>query len=101
MGIYQIRGVVYYAVLQNGSKVAINSIKSTDDRLLKSKYLQKFGGENQYTKYCPDHIELITDSDFDISLTDREQLKLDEISKNNNVTSHGWYDVASSGTSHF
>lgn len=41
MGIFQNRGVEYHVVLDSGKHIPINCIASTDDRLVKSRYLQK------------------------------------------------------------
>ena len=97
MGIFKERGVVYYVVLCSGEHISINTMELTDERLKSSQYLKRKGGRQAYVDYhAKDHVEPITDSDFDISLSDLEQLKLQEVLRGaKDVKMHGWFDVQS------
>ena len=94
MGIYPDHGVEYHVILKDNTKYAIANTKATDDRLLKSKYLEK-----RYDKWmtlCQSQCIPLQDLDeFDVELEDIEKIKLEKILNEKEVLTHGWYDVCS------
>ena len=96
MGIYPDHGVEYHVVFKNNTKYVIANTKTTDDRLLKSKYLEK--RYDKWMNLCQSQcIPLQNADELDIELEDIEKQRLDKIlnENKNEVLTHGWYDVCS------
>lgn len=77
----------------------MNSIETTDERLLASEYLKQQGGHDAYNKWDRDHCRRVTEL-FDVKLTDLEREKLESELGNPNVKEHGWFDVRSTGSTY-
>lgn len=102
MGIYPDHGIAYLVETINGY-ITIVSTQESNTRLLDSKYYKNrqqhwFEMSNIHKLiYNP---KLITASDFEVSLTDFEKVKLQNVLQQEHVKEHGWYEVGSIGTSY-
>jgi len=96
MGIYPDHGIEYHIVLKDQKRFVIANTKATDDRLRKSKYLDK-----RYEKWfdlCRTQCIPLKDvEDLDVELDDQEKERLQDLLNINkaNVLTYGWYDVCS------
>ena len=72
MGIYPDHGVEYHVLLKNGRKHSVASTKDTDDRLIKSKYLEK--RHDEWMSLCHSRCIPLKDvDDLDVELTIAEK----------------------------